>query len=162
MPPLIAASLYPTPPRLAAHLAAAHFCLSLGGLLLHARIHPLGESLFHWWALGAGLVNCLLLPLLFLHPRGVGLAHLLNGLTVLLGSVGMAWFSLHTATGAFSLEALFLTSTFPDIVILLAKLPLSRMILESMRPDGPAPEGGRPSTPAAALANGRVAKTGSR
>ncbi|AGW14066.1 hypothetical protein DGI_2312 [Megalodesulfovibrio gigas DSM 1382 = ATCC 19364] len=134
---------YPRPPRLAVFLVAAHFCLSLGGLLLHLRIHPVVESYFHWWATGAGLINCLLLPLLFLHPRGVGFACVLNVLTVILGTLGMAYFSLHAMTWPASVLTIILHSTLPDIIILLAKLPLGQMILETMRPHGPRPEGQR-------------------
>ena len=125
------------------HLVAAHLCLSLGGLLLHLRIHPVVESYFNWWAVGAGLANCLLLPALFLHPRTVALGCLMNGLTVILGTLGMAYFSLHSMVWPVDLTVILLQSTLPDIIILLAKLPLGQMILESMRPDGPRPEGVR-------------------
>lgn len=134
---------YPRPPRLALYMAAAHLCLSLGGLLLHLRIHPMLESYFHWWAGGFGLMNCLVLPGLFLHPRGVGAAYVLNILTVIAGSLGMAYYSLHTLKPPFGLEAIFLKSTLPDILILWAKLPLGQALLEMMRPHGPRPEGRR-------------------
>ncbi|GAB7080662.1 hypothetical protein [Megalodesulfovibrio paquesii] len=134
---------YPRPPRLAVHLVAAHLCLSLGGLLLHLRIHPVLESYFYWWAAAAGVVSCLFMPALFLHPRTVGLGCLLNALTVLLGTVGMAYFSLHSMTWPVDLASILLQSTLPDIIILLAKLPLGQMILETMRPEGPRPEGVR-------------------
>ncbi len=134
---------FPRPPRLAVYLVAAHFCLSLGGLLLHLRIHPVLESYLNWWACGFGVLNCVAVPVLFLHPRGVGMAYVLNILTVIAGTVGMAYYSLHGLKPPITLVTLLLQTTFPDIVILFAKIPLGQIILETMRPHGPKPEGQR-------------------
>lgn len=123
-------------------LVGAHFCLSLGGLLLHLRIHPLSNGLFNYWPLFFGLMNCLALPPLFLMRATVGVAYIMNALTVAAGTVGMAWFSFMTLMPPLDLYAVVLASTFPDIVILAAKLFLAHAILLAVRPRRPAPDRG--------------------
>lgn len=146
---------FPRPPRLAVYLVVAHFCLSLGGLLMHLRIHPMGESYFHWVPGLVGVVNCIVLPALFLHPRGVGMAYVLNLLTVVSGTVSMAYFSIHHLTPPYGIVKLLMFTTFPYIVILFAKVPLGQIILETMRPGGIPPEGQRGCRPAAAAKDGK-------
>ncbi len=46
-------------------LIQAFVLLSVGGLMLHIRIHPPAASLFNWIPVAFGAVNILLLPLLF-------------------------------------------------------------------------------------------------
>jgi hypothetical protein len=123
-------------PRTIIQLIAAHWLLSLGGLLLHVRIHPFSESLFNWWAIGFAGANVFIAPVLFASPRWVGAGWLLNWATVIVGTVGMAYFSLLNEAEA-TLYVVFLKSTFPDIVILWAKLPLGYLLLDEWRKHAP-------------------------
>jgi hypothetical protein len=122
------------PSKSVRYLVLALFLLSLGGLLLHARLHPLLESMYNWWALGFGVLNVTLVPLLFLRPATAGAAYLLNAATIIAGTVGMAYYSYMNAEGPLTARLFLLESTFPDIVILFAKLPLAHLILDEMRP----------------------------
>lgn len=122
------------PSKTVRYCTIALFLLSLGGLLLHARIHPLQESMFNWWALGFGVLNVTVVPTMFLRPATVGMAYLLNAATIIAGTVGMAYFSYINAQGPLTARLFLLESTFPDIVILFAKLPLAQLILDEMRP----------------------------
>ncbi len=117
-------------------LLAAFIFMSLGGLLLHLRIHPVEEGLFNWWAPAVGLVNVVVIPLLFLREKLAAMGQLLNVLTVIAGTVGMAYYSLHVEQGPLSFHLVFLQSTFPDIIILWAKLPLGMVLLRLARPEG--------------------------
>jgi hypothetical protein len=115
-------------------LILAHIFLSLGGLLLHLRIHAVSESLLNWWAPAFGMANLFLLPFLFARSSTVGWAYIINFATVIAGTVGMAYYSIITWQGPITVYSIFLTSTFPDIIILLAKLPVAHLILLTIRP----------------------------
>ena len=117
-------------------LLAAYVCISLGGLLIHVKIHPPTQSLYFWWASPIAAFNLVVLPLLLARPSTVGWGYLLNAGIVLIGTVAMAYFSLLSATGPLTLRFLFVDSTLPDILILLAKLPIAHLILLKMRPHG--------------------------
>ena len=113
------------------------FFLSLGGLLLHIRIHPPDHSVFNWTPVVFGVLGTAVLPWLFNYRRTMPWAYLLNLAAVVVGTVTMAW---HTAThweGAVTWQAVLLRSTLADIVILLAKLPPAHQILRHFRPAGP-------------------------
>lgn len=126
-------------PRLARQLAFAWFLISLGGLLLHLRIHPVQESLYNWTPAVIGLVNTVVLPPLFLRPKYVGLAVLAAWFTVIIGSAAMAWHSATTWFGPADPWSVLLKSTAPDIAILWAKLPLAHVLLGLVRPTGGEP-----------------------
>ena len=116
----------------------ALFLISVGGLLLHIRIHPPSESAFNLIPVAAGSVSVLLLPLLFNYRRTVGWAYILNAAIVIIGTVGMAYHSIEHWAGPVTIEAVLLKSTLADILILLAKLPLGHHILRHFRPKTPA------------------------
>ena len=114
-------------------LIAIHILLSLGGLLLHLRIHPPTQSLFFWWAAPTGAFSLLVIPLLYLRPSTVAWGVLFNFFAVAVGVIGMAYFSLHTLR-PLSIARILFSSTLPDIALLLTKLPLALLILREMRP----------------------------
>ena len=115
----------------------ALFLISYGGLLLHLRIHPPVQSVFNCVPLAFGGLNVFVLPFLFNHARTVAWAYVLNAATVLVGAVTMAYFSVTTWEGPVTWEAVLLRSTFPDIVLLTAKLPIAHAILRHFRPAQP-------------------------
>lgn len=121
-------------PKSVKFLILTHILMSLGGLMLHVRIHPPSESLLNWWAPAFGIVNLFVLPFLFSRSSTVSWAYLINFGTVIAGTVGMAYFSFITWKEPITLYSIFLKSTFPDIIILLAKLPVAHLILLTMRP----------------------------
>lgn len=108
----------------------AFILLSLGGLLLHTRIHKPLESAFNWLPVVVTLANAVLLPLLFNSRRTVAWGYLLNLLTVGVGTATMAWFSFTHWKGPVTPWTLLLNSTLADILILNAKLPLAHLILQ--------------------------------
>jgi len=112
------------------------FFISLGGLLLHLRIHPPQESLFNWVAAGFAGANTLLLPFLFNKPATAPWAYLFVWATVVTGTVAMAYYSLITWKLSVTFHSLLMNSTLPDILILLAKVPLAHKILRAYRQKG--------------------------
>lgn len=119
----------------------AFLFISLGGLILHLRIHPPGESVFFLLPSLIAALNVLVLPLMFAWPPSAPAAFLLTVATVAIGGVGMAYFSASTWLGPVTLWGLASRTTFPDILVLLAKLPLGLVILERQRPRIVAREG---------------------
>ena len=108
--------------------------ISLGGLLLHLRIHPPTEEASHWIPAVFGAVSVIVLPLLFNSPRTVAIAYILNAVSVVVGTVTMAWYSIEHWQGQVTWNAILLESTLADILILSAKLPIAHIILRHFRP----------------------------
>ena len=71
----------------------ALFCLSLGGLLLHVRIHPPEKSVFNWIPVVFGVLGTAVLPWMFNNRRTVPWAYLLNLAAVVAGTVTMTWYT---------------------------------------------------------------------
>ena len=110
------------------------FLISLGGLLLHLRIHPPMDEASNWIPAIFGVLSVIVLPFLFNSPRTVAVAYVLNAVSVIVGVVTMAWYSLENWQGQVTWDAVLLKSTLADILILLAKLPVAHMILRHFRP----------------------------
>jgi hypothetical protein len=123
----------------------ALFLLSLGGLLIHIRIHPVVEmpwrsapaSAFNLAAVIPGVLTALLVPPLLNYRRTVAWGYMLNWATVLIGTVTMAYYSLvKDPPDNFTLQWVLLQSTLADILILWAKVPLGHAVLRYFRPKG--------------------------
>jgi hypothetical protein len=111
----------------------AFLFISLGGLLLHLRIHPPQESLFNWVAAGFAGVNTVLLPFLFNKPATAPWAYLFVWGTVITGTAAMAYHSIVTWKLAVTFQTVIMHSTLPDILILIAKVPIAHKILCAYR-----------------------------
>jgi hypothetical protein len=118
------------------HLIWVYFLISLGGLLLHVRIHPPSASAFNWVAAAFGAVNAFLLPFLFNSRKTVAWAYLMAWATVATGTVAMAYYSVTSWELPITASNIILKTTLPDILILMAKLPLAYRILRIHRPEG--------------------------
>ncbi|MEI6127293.1 MAG: hypothetical protein WCQ99_12155 [Pseudomonadota bacterium] len=116
----------------------SYILLSLGGLMLHLRIHPLEKGLLNWVPLIFGLINIFLLPFLFNRAQTASLAFMLCCLTVITGAGGMTYYSLVTWQEPVTLYTLTFKSTLCDSIILAAKLPLGFALLRHFRPEGDA------------------------
>lgn len=112
--------------------------ISLGGFLMHLRIHPpfsfdpfeivLKEML----PFLLGLVSVFVLPFMFNCKRTVLWAVMLNLLIVSAGTVSMIYHSAtHWESGmAFTVSNLMLETTLAYILILFAKVPIAHHILQ--------------------------------
>ncbi len=111
----------------------ALFLLSAGGLLLHTNIHRPTIDLFYWIPIAFGTVSTFAVPILFNYRRTMPWAYVLNLAAVIVGAAMMAYFSARTWQGPVTFGTLLLGSTFPDILVLLAKVPLGEQILRHFR-----------------------------
>ena len=112
----------------------ALFFLSLGGLLLHLRIHPPQTEAFYLIPTISGVATTFALPFLFNNRKTMAWAYLVNLLVVALGTGTMAYYSVTHWQGEVTIITVILQSTLADILILLAKLPLAHAILRYWRP----------------------------
>jgi hypothetical protein len=80
--------------KMKAALVAGLFFISLGGLLLHYAIHPPASTPFGPIPFVAALAGVLIIPWLFCFRRTIHAAYLLNGFAVIIGTIGMAHYSL--------------------------------------------------------------------
>jgi len=111
----------------------AFILISLGGLLLHLRVHPPGESAYYWLPAVVGTLNIVILPDLLRRRRTAGWGYVLTVLTAVVGTITMAWHSAVEFKQPLTLGNLLLRTTFPDIVLALAKIPIAYVVLDHWR-----------------------------
>ncbi len=121
-------------PRTVKFLILIHMCISLGGLLMHIKFHPVTKSLFFWWASPMSGFSLVVLPFLFCRASTVGWGYMLNLFAVVIGTIAMSFFSIFDLEPPITLYSIIFTTTLPNIIILWAKLPLAHLILREMRP----------------------------
>lgn len=115
---------------LKATLVAGLFSLALGGWLLHLRIHPLAKGADNLIPCVSGIVSVFCLPFLFWFRRTLNLAYIINGFSVILGTITMAQFSIVNFKGPITPINIILTTTLADIAVLWAKFAIGKSILD--------------------------------
>jgi len=111
-------------------LLAALIALSLGGWLLHLRIHPVEKALINLAPCISGIIAIVLVPLLFLKKQTAAYAYVLNGMQVIIGTLLMARFSFLNPPEHLTLAALFLKTTLPDILLLWGKFAVGKALFD--------------------------------
>lgn len=113
--------------------------LSIGGWLLHLKIHPpFGDAVnpANLIPFCLGLLNILVVPIGFNSKKTAIPAYLINGVSVVVGSILMAHLALPRIIQSPNLMTIFVSSTLPDIFLLLPKLFLGQIILQHYYPSG--------------------------
>jgi hypothetical protein len=100
------------------YLVIGLFLLSLGGVLIHYKVHDPSNFAFGYVPLFSGLISVLVIPLMFTFKRTLHFAHILNSLAAIIGIITMTHFSIAKAP----LHA--------DIAITIAKFLIGRAIFE--------------------------------
>jgi len=111
-------------------LLIALLTLSLGGFLLHSRIHPVSKNISNYVPLISASVSLILVPLFFSFHKTIAYAYVLNGFSVIIGTIVMSHYSLSHWPNPLSLRALLLNTTFPDIIILWSKFFLGKALFD--------------------------------
>lgn len=75
-------------------LVAALFLLGVGGLIVHLWVHDPSKGAYGLVPLTAGILSVAAVPWLFLFRGTLNFAYLVNGFTVLLGTVTMGHYAL--------------------------------------------------------------------
>jgi len=105
-------------------------CISLGGWLLHLRIHPVSASGINFIPFATGIISIIAIPLLFLNKKTLQYAYVLNGLIVIIGTITMAHFSIAHFPQPITLKSIFLYSTLGDIMMLWAKFAIGKALFD--------------------------------
>lgn len=113
--------------------------ISMGGWLLHNRIHPPVARGANFLPFFAGIISAVFVPMLFLKRGTVLYAYILNGMIVILGTIGMAHFSLANPPRPVTIGFLLLLTLFADILLLWGKFAIGKTLfeLEISEPDAP-------------------------
>ncbi len=123
-------------------LLIIHIGISLGGLLIHMKLHPVLESLYYLWASPVNVFSILVIPLLLARPSTAGWGFMLNSGTILIGTIGMSYFTLLNLEKPVTLYWLFTESPLMGIPVLWVKLPVAWLILIKVRPKKSVPARG--------------------
>lgn len=111
-------------------LILAIFFLALGGWLLHLMIHPPASKAINYIPAVAGFISVIIIPLLFIFRSTTPFAYLLNGMTVIIGTITMAHFSIKHPPAVWNLETILLGTLLADIVLLWAKFAVGKALFE--------------------------------
>lgn len=97
-------------------LIAGLFFLSLGGLVLHYLIHPAAKADYGYVPLWVCLTGVFVTPWLFISRKTLHAGYLINGFTVIIGTITMGHFALTRRP------------IWPDIAILWAKFSIGYVL----------------------------------
>ncbi len=110
--------------------------ISLGGWMMHYRIHPISENPFYYLPFITGLLNIIFVPVLFHYKKTAILAYLINGFSVIIGAILMAHLSLLRISSSTTLSDMLFKTTSAYIFISSSKLFIGQMILSYYYPTG--------------------------
>lgn len=111
-------------------LIAALMAVSLGGLLLHLRIHPPFALAQHLIPFIAGIISIVVLSAMFLSKKTLAYAYVINGMIVIIGIITMAHFSMMNPPKHISFKTIIIGTLFADIVVLCTKFFLGKALFE--------------------------------
>lgn len=111
-------------------LISALVVLSLGGLLLHTRIHPVTDNSSNFLPLFSGILSIIVVPLLFSSKKTIGYGYTLNGFLVIVGTIAMAHFSVIRWPEPATAGSILMKTLLPDIAVLWTKFFIGKAIFE--------------------------------
>jgi hypothetical protein len=111
-------------------LLIALVTLSLGGFLLHVRIHPVSQNSANLIPLISGVLSILVIPLFFSFKKTIEYGYVLNGFLVIIGTIGMAHFSIVHWPAPATLGSIILKTMLADILILWSKFFIGKALFD--------------------------------
>lgn len=111
-------------------LIAGLVAASLGGWLLHLRIHSPGDSPVNFIPFIAGLVSIVILPMMFFSKKTMAYAYVINGMIVIIGVVTMGHVSIMRLPDHVTFAAILLGTLLADILLLLTKFLFGKALFE--------------------------------
>lgn len=121
---------------------AALVLLSLGGLLLHAQVHPVSFDPANPSApasavpLVLGIASVIAVPILLSFTRTFIVGYLLNGMSAVVGAITMASISAAHPPEPLTAASLVTGTMLSSILLLAPKLFLGQIVLRIYRPNG--------------------------
>jgi hypothetical protein len=111
-------------------LIAGLIAVSLGGLLLHLRIHPPSADSTNLIPFITGIIGVVIIPILFLSKKTMPYGYLINGFFVIIGTITMAHFSIVHLPKHVTLQTIFVGTLLADIAILFANFFIGKALFE--------------------------------
>lgn len=111
-------------------LILAIFFLAMGGWLLHLRIHPMTKDAENYIPLVAGFISVFVIPVLFIFRSTISFAYLLNGMTVIIGTITMIHFTIENPPQVWILQTIFLGTLLADIILLWGKFAVGKALFD--------------------------------
>lgn len=111
-------------------LLVALTALSIGGVLLHIKIHPFTEHIYGFVPFISCLLSIVLIPCLLSFRKTLDYGYVLNGMLVIIGTITMAHFSIINWPQPVTAEAVLFNTTLADITILWAKFFIGKAIFD--------------------------------
>ena len=111
-------------------MVAGFFFVSLGGWLLHVRIHPPSKLPLNFIPFLAGLIGFVVLPIMFWIRRTIAYAYTINGMLVIIGTITMAHFSLAHPPDQITASSILTKTLFSDILILFVNFMIGKGLFE--------------------------------
>jgi hypothetical protein len=99
-------------------LIIALIAISLGGLMLHVRIHPVADNPANIVPVIAGILSIIVVPWLLAYRSTLHYGYVLNGMLAILGTITMTHFSMANWPVPTTFAAVMLKTLLPDILIL--------------------------------------------
>jgi hypothetical protein len=115
--------------------------LSLGGFLLHLKLHPVSfdpgapENPAHMIPFIIGILGVIAVPALMAFKRTCITGYCINGMSVVIGVIIMLHFT-HASPPELSISGMLLYTTIPYIIILFPKLLIGQSVLLFYYPHG--------------------------
>jgi hypothetical protein len=111
-------------------LVAGLVVVSLGGWLLHVRVHPVSDVATNWIPFITGLISIIILPAMFLSKKTLPYAYIINGMFVIIGTITMAHASVERLQDGITFATVFVGTLFADIAILWVNFFIGKSIFE--------------------------------
>ena len=111
-------------------LILAIYFLALGGWLLHLRIHSTAKDAENYIPFVAGFISVFAIPVLFIFRSTISFAYLLNGMTVIIGTITMTHFSIENHPPVWTIQTIFLGTLLADIIMLWGKFAVGKALFE--------------------------------
>ncbi|MDD5673035.1 MAG: hypothetical protein PHC61_02640 [Chitinivibrionales bacterium] len=103
---------------------------SLGGWLLHLRIHPPAKVAINLLPFIAGMVNIIIIPALFFSAAATPYVYVVNGMLVIIGAITMAHVSLWHLPPSVTLQTIFVGTLLADIFLLFTNFFFGKALFE--------------------------------
>ncbi|MGA2914675.1 MAG: hypothetical protein ABSE89_01460 [Sedimentisphaerales bacterium] len=104
--------------------------LSIGGILLHTRIHSVKTNYSNLVPAISCILSILVVPALFCFKKTISYGYVLNGFLVIVGTITMSHFSIAHWPNSLTLQAIFINTLLADILILWGKFFVGKSIFD--------------------------------
>jgi hypothetical protein len=111
-------------------LVGGFFFISVGGWILHVRIHPPLDLAANSVPFVAGLIGFTAVAAMFLSRKTLAYAYVINGMLVIIGTITMAHYSVAKLPEEITFTSLIFRTLFPDILILFTNFMLGKALFE--------------------------------